>query len=172
MKKLLFSSLIAFILFSSCKKDDTSAIDQQREEQRKFNEQLAADTVLIKSFLNQKELPYAREKNGVYYNVIEPGQGNIVFNAYTKVQVKFKASLLDGTVVDSSTLSNPATYTLGDLITGFQIGIPLIQPGGKVILYIPSGYVFGNRSIVDDSGNVIAPANSNFIFELQLLQAI
>ncbi|POY35760.1 peptidylprolyl isomerase [Solitalea longa] len=171
MKNLLFF-LLAFVIFSSCKKDSYDPLEEQRQAQQKFNAQLAADTTLIKSFLNQHELPYLREENGVYYNIVKPGSGGIVYDASTRVQVKFKALLLDGTVVDSTTLSKPISLVLGNVIAGFQIGIPLIQPGGKVILYIPSGYAFGARSIVDDKGKVIAPANSNFIFELELLQAL
>ncbi|UKJ07196.1 FKBP-type peptidyl-prolyl cis-trans isomerase [Solitalea lacus] len=172
MKNLLLLPLLAFVLLISCKKDDYDPLQQQRDEQRKFDEQLGKDTVAIQGFLKQKELPYIRTSSGVYYNIVQPGTGNIIYNAGTRVQVKFRALLLDGTVVDESTINAPATYTLGDLIAGFQIGIPLIQPGGKIILYVPSGYVFGERTITDGQGKTLAPANSNFIFELELLQAI
>ena len=172
MKNLLLFSFLAIVLVTSCKKDNYDPLEQQREEERKFNEQLAKDTVIISNFLKQKELSYQRSKEGVYYEVLEPGAGSVVYNASTKIQVKFRALLLDGTVIDESAKDTPVTYTLGDLIAGFQIGVPLIQPGGKIILYIPSGYVFGARAIVDNSGKQIAPANSNFIFELELVQAI
>jgi FKBP-type peptidyl-prolyl cis-trans isomerase len=78
----------------------------------------------------------------------------------------YKGTLTNGKVFDGpSTL----TFPLQDLIAGWQIIIPKMKRGGKTTLYIPPTLGYGSREIKDNLGNVIIPANSILIFDIELL---
>ena len=59
----------------------------------------------------------------------------------------------------------PINFPLENLITGWQIGIPLIKVGGRITLYIPSVYAYGKNGI----GSDILP-NASLEFEILLFQ--
>jgi FKBP-type peptidyl-prolyl cis-trans isomerase FkpA len=88
----------------------------------------------------------------------------VTYTGSTNVKVTYTLSLLGGEVIPQPT--EPITFALGGVIVGWQIGIPLIQKGGKIRLFIPSGYAYGPRS----QGNI--PANSILDFEIDLLDVI
>jgi FKBP-type peptidyl-prolyl cis-trans isomerase len=46
---------------------------------------------------------------------------------------------------------------------GWQYGLPLIKPGGKILLYLPPSLGYGSSPV----GTI--PANSVLIFEVQLV---
>jgi FKBP-type peptidyl-prolyl cis-trans isomerase FkpA len=70
--------------------------------------------------------------------------------------------LLNGTVFDGTT-TQPISFKLGQVISGWQIGIPLIQKGGKIRLLIPSGLAYGP----DGQGPI--PGNAVLDFDIELL---
>jgi len=70
--------------------------------------------------------------------------------------------LIDGTTFDQ-TGSSAVTFQLGQLISGWQLGLPLIKPGGKIKLYLPPTLGYGSRTV----GSI--PANSILIFEISLV---
>jgi FKBP-type peptidyl-prolyl cis-trans isomerase FkpA len=70
--------------------------------------------------------------------------------------------LTNETVFDG-TSSTPARFTLNQLISGWQLGVPLIKKGGRLILYLPPSLAYGSRA----SGPI--PANSVLIFEITLV---
>ena len=55
------------------------------------------------------------------------------------------------------------TFALGGLILGWQKGIPLIQKGGSINLYIPPSLGYGANA----TGSI--PANSILVFTIQLV---
>ena len=89
------------------------------------------------------------------------------------VSVLYTASLPDGTVFDSSAAhgNEPLVFTLGaqGLIPGFQIGINGMRVGGERLLSIPPTLAYGASDVTDDAGNVIIPANSTLVFDVQLV---
>jgi FKBP-type peptidyl-prolyl cis-trans isomerase FkpA len=52
---------------------------------------------------------------------------------------------------------------LGQLIVGWQKGLPLISSGGKITLYIPPSLGYGSAA----AGSI--PANSILIFDIELI---
>ena len=79
--------------------------------------------------------------------------------------VKYKGYLTNGTCFDSTKTSLP-TFTLGQLIVGWQKGIPLIKAGGAIRLFIPPSMGYGSNTV----GPI--PANSNLIFEIKLVDVL
>lgn len=97
---------------------------------------------------------------------LKVGQGDPV-EKYDIVTVNYTGWLKDGTKFDSSL--NPGrtpfrfTVGAGQVITGWDEGIPGMKIGGKRKLTIPPNMGYGNR----DMGTI--PANSTLIFEVDLL---
>ena len=86
---------------------------------------------------------------------------------YSIVTVKYTGWLEDGTKFDSSLNPGrePLRFTLGagQMIQGFDLGIPGMKVGGKRKLTIPPNLGYGSQ----DKG--IIPPNSTLIFEIDLL---
>ncbi|MGB4774309.1 MAG: FKBP-type peptidyl-prolyl cis-trans isomerase [Daejeonella sp.] len=154
LKYLFLLLAVLFIACNSCKKD--AAVDPQK--------QLAADEVLIKDFLAKNSITASRHESGVYYQIIAAGDGHLIYSANTTVSAKYTGRLLNGTVFDQST-NTPINFKLGEVIQGWQIGIPLIQKGGKIRLFIPSGYGYG------PNGSGPIPANAVLDFDIELVDA-
>jgi len=151
MKKFLGFAVIILSLITACKKSDPYDAEKQ----------LAKDEALIKEFIAKNNIPAIRDTTGVYYVISEPGSGNVTYTANTSVRVKYKLRLLNGTEIPQTT--EPISFTLGGVIAGWQIGIPKIQPGGKIRLLIPSVWAYGPNA----SGGI--PANSVLDFDIELL---
>ena len=79
------------------------------------------------------------------------------------VEVKYKGSLINGTVFDQTATDKTFTYALSGLILGWQIGIPLMKEGGKAILIIPSQLGYGRENLG------VIPPNSVLIFDIELI---
>ena len=73
----------------------------------------------------------------------------------------------DGAVFDGGT-GTPASFTLNDLIAGWQLIMPLVKAGGTVTLYIPPSLGYGAAPRTNSSGVVVIPANSYLKFVINL----
>jgi FKBP-type peptidyl-prolyl cis-trans isomerase len=133
-----------------------------------------ADVLEIDIELEGNENVVAHE-TGIRYEVTQIGVG-ITPNLYDQVKINYKGKLfLDGSVFQdvievapsASFSSRVINYTHG-VITGLQ----LLQEGGKVTLYVPSGLAFGPAGLRNTAGELIVPANENVIFEIELLDVI
>jgi peptidylprolyl isomerase len=97
---------------------------------------------------------------GVKYREIKEGEGEPCPPG-AEVTIKYSGWLTDGTEFDSS--KKGATFSLGNLIKGWQAGIPGMKPGGIRKLVISPDMGYGAKA----SGKI--PANSVLIFEVELL---
>jgi FKBP-type peptidyl-prolyl cis-trans isomerase FkpA len=139
--------LVSIILFSSCgKKNDQAEIDDQ----------------IITNYLSSKQLTATKDASGLYYIMTVAGTGTSPTVAST-VEVKYKGSLINGTVFDQTATDKTFISALSGLIKGWQIGIPLMKKGGKATLFIPSALGYGGR----DLG--VIPPNSVLIFDIELI---
>jgi FKBP-type peptidyl-prolyl cis-trans isomerase len=95
---------------------------------------------------------------------IEVGSGDECPSGAT-VEVHYKGTLMDGTVFDSSyDRGESINFPLGNLIQGWQEGIPGMKVGGKRKLSIPFMKAYGAQGI---PGAI--PPKSDLIFEIELL---
>jgi FKBP-type peptidyl-prolyl cis-trans isomerase len=81
------------------------------------------------------------------------------------ITVTYSLKLLPSEALVQSS-STPVKFLLGDLILGWQLGLPLINEASKATLYIPSGLGYGS------TGSNSIPANANLIYEIQLLNVV
>ena len=155
--KHLFLLLCIAGCFAACTKDSTYVDNFDYEGQFK------TDTALIRKFITDNKIPAIKDKSGVFYQVLAPGTGTVVYNKATQITFNYEGKLLNGTVFDSNTdATKPSVFALGNLILGWQYGIPYIQKGGKIRMFIPSYYGYGNAA-----SNKI-PANSVLDFTVTL----
>jgi len=136
--------------FTACKKDEHDA-----------EKQFTADTTAIRNFIVANKISAIKDQSGIFYQIIAPGSGSVTYSTTTSVTSDYEGRLLNGQVFDSSK-GTPITFTLGGVITGWQLGIPKIQKGGTIRLLIPSYYGYENRTV----GSI--PANSVLDFTVTL----
>ncbi len=80
------------------------------------------------------------------------------------VEVKYKGTLLDGTVFDETTGDETRTFNADRVIKGWTEGLGLLGEGGKATFYIPSELAYGERGT-----RGISP-NSVLIFDVEVVR--
>jgi len=133
---------------------------------------LGSDTVAIDEYLTNAEVANVlRDTTGMRYVITEPGVG-VAPTLYNRVKVTYTGYLITngakGAMFYSGT-TQPNSQTdsrVVNFIRGFQFGVMKLSKGAKAVLYLPSGLAFGPQSI---SGAVPVPANSNLIYEVELV---
>ena len=122
----------------------------------------AAEIANLKAYLDANSLPATQHASGIFYKINTQGSG-ITPVVCSDVTVKYSGRLTtSSTPFDQNTTG--VTFTLGQLIAGWQIGIPLIQKGGSVILYIPPSLGYGSAG-----AGASIPPNSYLVFNIDLL---
>lgn len=113
---------------------------------------------------NKKKKGVVTTASGLQYQIIKEGTGAKPTTSDTVV-ANYSGSLIDGTVFDSSyKRGQPATFSLGKVIPGWQEVLPLMSVGSKYKVFIPSELGYGARG----AGGTIGP-NETLVFEIELL---
>lgn len=101
--------------------------------------------------------------SGLQYKII--AEGNEVHPAMADtVWVKYKGTLLDGTVFDETKADDDAVhFTLGQVIQGWNEALPLIGEGGEIEIYVPYKLGYGEQG----TRGAIGPAET-LIFNISL----
>lgn len=123
----------------------------------------AAEIANLKAYLDANSLTYTQHPSGIFYNITAPGTGTATASVCSNITVKYSGRLTTTTTPFDHN-DTGAYFTLGQLITGWQYGIPLIKTGGAITLYIPPSLGYGSTGY----GQAIPP-NSNLIFTMELL---
>ena len=115
-------------------------------------------------FPSERNATMSDNINELIIEDIEVGSGDECPSGAT-VEVHYKGTLMDGTVFDSSyDRGESINFPLGNLIQGWQEGIPGMKVGGKRKLTIPYMKAYGERGV---PGAI--PAKSDLVFEIELL---
>jgi len=147
MKKIIVALCLVAACFvdTSCsKKADSGCSDVS----------VASEDATMLSYINANGITATKHSTGLYYQILSQGTGKTP-GLGSKVFVKYTGKLTNGTVFDQQQDHTKTGWVLGTLIGGWQIGIPLIQEGGKIKLIVPSSYGYGCNG---SSGAI--PANS------------
>ena len=123
---------------------------------------IAPDSQLVKlqTYLAGKGLMgiVTRHSNNFYYKIDNTGTG-LTPNSCSNIVVTYQGKLTDDSEFAPETSS---IFILNQLLEGWQLGLPLIQKGGKIKLYLPPALGYGATA---QPG---IPANSILIFEITL----
>jgi FKBP-type peptidyl-prolyl cis-trans isomerase FkpA len=127
--------------------------------------QAAVDNKLIDNYLGSKGLTALRvDTTDVRYIIDTPGSGAALITNSTQITVGYDGKLLktDSTFVKTDQFH--PTYTLGQTIRGWQLGIPKIQKNGTITLFVPSRYAYGPYA----QAGIGLPANAVLIFDIKV----
>lgn len=155
-----FRSVILFVCvaagLTACKKGTNDNFD--------YAAQFTADTIAIREYIVKNKIPAVKHELGVFYQIIAPGSGSFEYRNNTEVTANYTGRLLgNDTPFETTTGKAPVPFALGRVIAGWQIGVPLVQKGGKIRLFIPSYLGYGNRN------NGPIPANSVLDFDIEVV---
>ncbi|MDQ2720736.1 MAG: FKBP-type peptidyl-prolyl cis-trans isomerase [Bacteroidota bacterium] len=163
MKKFLAASLVILLIAAGCVKNETkcsytsSSITAPDAERKALQDSLTSHG--IQAILSPA---------GFFYTINNQGNGQAVSNLCSNLSVMYKGFLLNGHIFDSTAAGNVANLQLGNVIIGWQKGVPLISKGGDITLYIPPSLGYGSNPVNDNNGNVVIPGNSNLIFTVHI----
>ncbi|MBS1748324.1 MAG: FKBP-type peptidyl-prolyl cis-trans isomerase [Bacteroidetes bacterium] len=161
----IFAATICLVYFSCIKKsDDCTYTDLNIKAPD-------AEVTKIEEYLNSKNITATKDAAGFYYIVNDTGTG-LSPDVCSIISVKYTGTLVTDSIFDKTT-GDPAIFRLGQLIPGWQKGLPHLKVGGKMKLFIPPSLGYGYQDVTrkDNQGNtiVVVPANSILIFDLELV---
>ena len=110
---------------------------------------------------------FEKTESGLYYQIIQKGTGAKPEKGQT-VSVHYKGMFADGGVFDESyKKGNPIEFPVGEgnVISGWDEGILLLNTGDKARFVIPSDLAYGSAG----AGGVIPP-NATLIFDVELME--
>ncbi|MBO9660908.1 MAG: FKBP-type peptidyl-prolyl cis-trans isomerase [Chitinophagaceae bacterium] len=148
---LAFSMILGLALVGCSNKD--------REEYRCTTAE--EDDAKMQSYITANGITATKHSSGMYYQIIEPGTGARP-SLSSSVKANYTGKFTDNTSFDGGV----ATFPLGGVIQGWQIGIPLIQQGGKIKLIIPPYLAYGCSPYMG------IPGNSVLIFDVELQEVL
>ena len=157
IRSLLY--LLPFLgLFVACGNDDDFT-----------PQECEAGLIPIEEFALQDTLTYTElDDTGILYYIDSTGSAEKP--ALTdSVVVNYRGQVTGGRVFDqTTTATGPRTFVLGQLIRGWQLGIPLVGRGGRIRLLIPTELGYGSQGACNNGLCSVCP-NSDLIFDIELI---
>jgi FKBP-type peptidyl-prolyl cis-trans isomerase len=159
MKKALYFFSLT-ILLASCKNENRED-DQKASDSTKSKELVdqQANNLTIKDRLTTKD--------GIKISWLKHGGGAKV-NDGDVVDIRFKVSLENGTVIESSDkLNRPFPFLVGYQMqtTGWDKALAELKVGDMVKIFLPAKEARGEKGIKD-----LIPPNSNNLLEIEVLE--
>ena len=148
----IFALIFVISLQLSCAK--SNACDLKASYVNDVNTQ--QNTAMV-AFCTTNNITYTTHPSGILYQIVTPGVETKP-NLCETISMTYVGTLLNGTKFDAGTIS----YSLSQLIVGWQIAVPLIGKGGRIKVVLPSSLGYGAQA----SGPI--PANSPLYFDITL----
>jgi FKBP-type peptidyl-prolyl cis-trans isomerase FkpA len=123
----------------------------------------STDSSALLAFAKSNGITPLSDTIGLYYQIVTQGSGASP-TLTSNLSVLYKASLLDGTVFDSTSGTTTRSFVLTTLVPAWQIALPRLHTGGRIKLLVPSKYGYG---CVGASTSV--PANTPIYFDITLV---
>ena len=161
MRIIFPAALMAFLMLSSCLKEKNIVCNYNDCGVVVPNAEIQA----WQNYLAANSITAVQHCSGLFYRVEIPGTGQSPVTC-SYVSVRYKGYFTNGAVFDEATTAIPISLT--QVIPGWKNGIPLLKTGGRIVLYVPPSLGYGNQDVRDQNGNIVIPANSYLIFEVNL----
>ena len=161
MRKILLAAFSAILLLGSCLKGKNIVCNYNDCSIKAPDPEILA----LQNYLSANSIIAVQHCSGLFYRVENPGTGQAPLIC-SYVSVRYKGYLTSGAVFDETTTAVP--INLSQVIQGWKNGVPLLKTGGRIVLYVPPSLGYGNQEVRDQNGNILIPANSNLIFEINL----
>ncbi|MGN6640440.1 MAG: FKBP-type peptidyl-prolyl cis-trans isomerase [Mucilaginibacter sp.] len=139
MDRWLLPILLISLVMAGCAKTQSDL--EQYKKQAAIDDKIVADYIAANNLTDTAHR--VSDTSGVYYIVLQPGTGTALYTQATQITVADTGRLLTTGQVFTATNQFHPSYTLGQVILGWQLGIPKIKPGGRIRLLLPSRYAFG-----------------------------
>jgi FKBP-type peptidyl-prolyl cis-trans isomerase FkpA len=149
---LLGCLVFVMVLISCAKEEDTYDRDAQ----------LQLDIDSIARFVSINKIGATKDEDGLYFQILRPGAGEVNWDKVESVTVKYTGRLLNGAVFDQPEL--PVKLLYPGLFQGWHDGLQKIKEGGSIRLIIPSTMAYTDVQV-----GIIAP-NSNLDYTIELLK--
>lgn len=124
----------------------------------------ATEIAAVQSYLTARSITATQHPDGFFYVKQAQGTGATPTSSST-ITVKYTGLLTNGNVFDQNQ-SGTASFLLSSLILGWQKGLPLIQKGGIITLYLPYSLGYG----CSQAGTI--PPGSVTIFNIELIDVM
>ncbi len=181
MNRLLILIALCVLAFASCKKaDDTQVVING--EQAAIDDKLITDYLTTHGITNAKRventnaagLSLGPDTIGVWYQIVKQSTTPSLYNSSsTRVTVGYTGTLLTTGEVFAQTGDFHPSFTLGEVIKGWQVGIPKVNKNGIIRLFIASRNAYGAYAHPEVKYNGLPanglPANAVLIFDIEVI---
>lgn len=170
-KQCLFRLFIFIVIFfsSSCNNDPLKINKSEYNEPLiRVNKYLIEkDDEIIRSYAKRHNWDINVNGSGLFYEISHTGTGDSIKSGMT-VSLKYKLSLIDGTVCYNSDSTGLKTFTIGrgEVENGLDMGLQIMRIGDKAKLILPPHLAFG---ILGDGKKI--PARAIIIYNLEIVEA-
>ncbi|WP_375560124.1 FKBP-type peptidyl-prolyl cis-trans isomerase [Bernardetia sp. OM2101] len=163
LSKYIFLLFPLFSLFSSCNNDEIEPlIDETVQAER--------EDQIIQQYLEENNLTAQKTDLGIYYIVLEEGEGTEMPTTASSVTVNYIGKVLYGRQFDNSyETGQPLTFKLGtnSVVIGFEEAVKQMKLNERTLFFIPSRYAYKGSGITS-GGREIIPPLATLIFEMKL----
>lgn len=168
--KAISLPVVMILLMAGCRRPVRLPVEEQPPERsgrmEKVNKFLVVkDEEVIKNFISRMGWEMARTETGLWYMIMEKGDGPAVEPGKTVVY-DYRISLLDGTLCYSSEKDGTKTIRTGysGEGAGLEEGILMLREGGHARFIMPPHLAFG---LVGDGNRI--PARVTLVYEVRVL---
>ena len=134
--------------------------------------QAEKDQNAIVNYAIDELIPLERTNSGLLYRILDEGEGEkLKWGDY--ISAHYKGYFLDGKVFDSSyRRDKPLQFYIGNMVPGWNEGLQLIAPGGRMLLLVPSPLGYAEKGLPDGKEGFLVPPNTPLIFEVEVLEKL
>jgi FKBP-type peptidyl-prolyl cis-trans isomerase FkpA len=155
------------LLFTACNKADDPAVintDQTAIDKKIIDDYLAANG-LTGTFTKVKNIGGRPDTIDVYYKVEKDGPLSTLYSLSSSITVGFTGRVLNSGKVFTQTSGDVhPSFALGEVLKGWQLGVPNVKEGGTIRLIFASRYGYGPYA----QPNLGLPANAVLDFTIDV----
>lgn len=126
-------------------------------------EELNSFDAKIQHYIDSTGLQMERTEDGLYYSILEEGEGEEFIGYKDHVTFYYKGSFLSGNSFQVISKNDPLNFTVSQLIIGWQDALMMLKKGGSIHIIIPPQLGYADRS------SDVIPANTVLEYELTVL---